>query len=153
VSFDWIIIALVIVAVIVAALYYLNRWASKKQVGQQELIEQTKQRADIYVIDKRRDKAENVNLPKAVSGQLPKLTKLMKMYFVKAKVGPQIVTLMCEKRVFNHIDVKKSYKVELAGMYIVGVKGMKTAAEEKQAAKIRKIRAKQETSNQAKNAK
>ena len=135
---DWIIIILIIAVAVAAVLFFLNRWAAKKHVGQQSLIEKTKQRADIYVIDKKRDKAANVNLPKAVQAQMPKTAKLLKLYFIKAKVGPQVTTLMCDKHIFNHIEAKKNYKVELAGMYIASVKGLKTAFEMKEAAKARK---------------
>jgi hypothetical protein len=147
---DVIIIVLIVAGAITLVLFLLNRWASKKQVGQQELIEKSKQRADIYVIDKRRDKAENVNLPKAISTQLPKLARMMKMHFVKAKIGPQIMTLMCDKRVYQHVEVKKTYKAELAGIYIVGIKGMKSAAEAKLAEKNRKLLAKDDKKKIAK---
>ena len=138
-STDILIIIFIVVAAILAGLYFLNRWASKKQVEQQGIVEQTKQKADIYVIDKKRDKAVNVNLPKAVIDNLPKVSRLMKMYFVKGKVGPQVATLMCDKKVFNYIEVKKTYKAELAGIYIVSVKGMKTDAELKAAKKAKRI--------------
>ncbi|MCL2407435.1 MAG: hypothetical protein FWC95_05845 [Defluviitaleaceae bacterium] len=140
---EWILVGVGAVALIFGVLFLLNRWAAKKQVGSQQLIEQTKQRADIYVIDKKRDKAENVALPKAVQAQMPKMAKIMKLCFVKAKVGPQIVTLMCDKNVYNHVELKKTYKVELAGMYIVSVKGMKSVAEQKAAGRQRKLKAKE----------
>ena len=63
-------------------------------------------------------------MPKAVFDQLPKKAKAKKAFLVRAKVGPQIVTLMCDKPVFNVMPVKKNVKVELAGMYIVGIVGM-----------------------------
>ncbi|MBR5816771.1 MAG: hypothetical protein IKY38_05030, partial [Anaerotignum sp.] len=47
-----------------------------------------------------------------------------KAFLVRAKVGPQIVTLMCDKPVFDVMPVKKNVKVDLAGMYIVGITGM-----------------------------
>lgn len=43
---------------------------------------------------------------------------------MRAKVGPQIVTLMCDKPVYQVLPVKKNVKVDLAGMYIVGITGM-----------------------------
>ena len=143
----WIDILLIVIAVlgaIVAGLYFLNRWASRRVADQQDMVEKTKQSASIYVIDKRRDKAANVTLPKVVMENLPRSAKVMKMYFVKAKVGPQIVTLMCEKTVFNALDVKKTFQVELAGIYIASVKGMKTKYELKQAQKAKKLKAKEE---------
>ena len=137
---DIAIIVLAVVAVIVAGLYFLNKWASKKMGDQQELIEKSKQTVSIYTIDKKHDKAENVTLPKVVVENLPKTSKVMKMYFVKAKVGPQIVTLMCEKNIYNAIPLKKNLKVELAGIYIVSVKGMKSEAELKKIKREKKAR-------------
>ena len=141
---DVMIIVIAVVVVVGAGLYFLNRWASKKSVEQQSVIEKAKQQTSIYVIDKKRDKAENVNLPKSVLENLPKMAKAMKLYFVKAKVGPQITTLMCEKNIFNMIEPKKTYKVEVAGMYIVSLKGMKSAEELKEQAKLRKQREKED---------
>jgi len=140
---DILLIIIVVLGAIVAGLYFLNRWAGKRVADQQDMVEKTKQSASIYVIDMRRDKAANVNLPKVVMDNLPRTAKIMKMYFVKAKIGPQIVTLMCEKTVFNALDVKKTFQVELAGIYIASVKGMKTKYELKQAQKEKKLKAKE----------
>ncbi len=140
---DYLLIITITIGVIGGILYYLNRWASKRMSDQQSLIEMSKQSATIYVIDKKRDKIDNVNLPKIVSEQTPKYSKLMKMHFVKAKVGPQIMTLMCDKNVYNAIPVKKSLKVELAGIYIIGFAGMKTKEEMKQIKKDKKNKSKE----------
>jgi len=145
-GFAWVDILLIIILVlglIVGALYLLNRWAAKRMAAQQDMVESSKQSASIYVIDMRRDKAANVTLPKVVTDNLPRTARLMKMYFVKAKVGPQIVTLMCEKNVYNALDVKKTFQVELAGIYIANVKGMKTKYEVKQLQKEKKQKAKE----------
>ena len=140
---DIMLIIILVVVLVTAALYLLNRWAAKRMHAHQNMVEKTKQSASIYVIDMRRDKAANVTLPKVVMENMPRASKLMKMHFVKAKIGPQIVTLICEKSVFNALDVKKTFQVELAGIYIVSVKGMKTKYEMKQLAKARKQKAKQ----------
>ncbi|MCL2573883.1 MAG: hypothetical protein FWE34_04930 [Defluviitaleaceae bacterium] len=145
--FGWVDILLIVVVVlgaIIAGLYFLNRWASKRVTQQQDMVERTKQSASIYVIDMKRDKAVNVTLPKVVMDNLPRTAKMMKMNFVKAKIGPQIITLMCDKTVFNALDVKKTFQVELAGIYIASVKGMKTKYELAQARKAKKLKAKQE---------
>ena len=141
---DIMLIVIVAVVVIAGALYLLNRWAAKRMSTQQDMVEKTKQSASIYVIDKKHDKAANVHLPKAVQDSMPRTAKIMKMYFIKAKIGPQIVTLMCEKSVYNALDVKKTFQVEIAGIYIASVKGMKSSYEVKQAAKAKKAKAKAE---------
>ncbi len=140
---DVLIIIFAVVVVIGFGLYYLNRWASKKMTAQQDAIAKNKQNMTIFVIDKKHDYAKNVNLPKMVAEQLPKTTKLMKMYFVQAKIGPQILTLICDKHIYNNLTPKKSVQVEMAGLYIVGVKGLKSAEEMKKIEKEKKKSEKQ----------
>jgi len=132
---DIIIIVAVVIAIIVVGLYFLNRWAYKKIDSQQAIIDKAKVLTTIYVIDKKKDKITNVKMPKAVVTQMPKIYKLMKMRFVQAKIGPQIITLICDKNVFDAIPVKKNVKVDIAGLYIVGMPGLKTKKELKQAKK------------------
>ncbi len=140
---DIIILAFIILAVVLGTLYFLNRWATKKTMGQQEIIDKNKQVISIYVIDKKKDLAKNINLPKVFFENLPKLYKVMKMNFVQAKVGPQIMTFICDKRVFNAMPVKKNVKVDVAGLYIVSIKGMKSEYELKQIRKEKKAREKE----------
>ena len=136
--FEIIMTIVIIISVILGILYFLNQWASKKMGQQQKMIESSKQSITIYVIDKKKDKIANANFPKSVEAQIPKRMKFMKFPLVKAKIGPQIVTLMCDKKVFNALPVKKNAKVELSGGYIVGMKGMKSDKEIKLAKKEKK---------------
>ena len=130
-AMDIMLIVVFVVAAIAAGLYFLNKWASKKMSAQQEVVDRTRTVTTIYVIDKKKDKAANVNLPKAALAQLPRMYKYMNMPFVKAKIGPQIITLMCDNKVFGALPVKKSVKVGLAGIYIVDMPGMKSEKEMK----------------------
>ena len=136
--FDYVLLLTAIVGVIVFGLFMLNRWASKKYGAQRDMIEKSKQTVSIYVIDKKKTKAADSNLPKAVVESLPRLYKMMKMPMVKAKIGPQIMTLICDKKVYEALPVKKNVKVELAGLYIVEMKGMKSAKEMKDIQNSRK---------------
>lgn len=97
----------------------------------QEFIEQNKTTMQIFVIDKKMEKPTPSNMTKNIYEQLPKSVKMRKMPIVKAKVGPQIVNLMCDKSVYSVIPVKKSIKVELAGIYIVKIHGMNLADKKK----------------------
>ena len=141
---DWIIVVVVIIGAVFVGLYFLNKWAYKKMDTQQTMIEKMKNSMSIYVIDKKRDKITNINMPKAVVEQMPKIYKKMKMCFVQAKIGPQIMTLICDKKVFAAIPIKKNVKVEIAGIYIVSVVGMKTPQEMKAIQKEKKAKAKAE---------
>jgi len=128
-GWDIVIIVFLVIVAVVVGLYFLNRWASRRMLEQQSMIERTRQPQTIYVIDKKREKISNANFPKAVQEQIPRFNKMMKTYLVKAKIGPQIMTLMCDKEVFDVLPLKKSVKVDLAGIYIVSMKGMKTKEE------------------------
>ena len=136
---DILFLATIIVLVLGIAFYFLNKWASKKTSEQHDLVEQNKQSVSIYVIDKKKDKITNANLPKAMQSQIPRMGRIMKMPLVKAKIGPQIVTLICDNAVFPALPVKKNVTVEIAGAYIVSMKGMKT---KQQLAEQRKARRK-----------
>ena len=135
--FDAVILIAIILGIVVAALYFLNKWAGRRMANQQEMVEKHKQTVTIYVIDKKKDKITNANLPKAMADQVPRMGRIMKMPLVKAKIGPQIMTLVCDNAVFPALPVKKNVTVEIAGAYIVSMKGMKT---KKQLAEQRKAR-------------
>lgn len=143
---DIILLVFGILVVVGGGIYFLNRWATKRYGTQQEMMEKNKQAVSIFVIDKRHDKAANVNLPKVVMENLPRTARLMKMHFIKAQIkgpgGAQIATLICDKNHYGFIETKKTYNIELAGIYIAGVKGAKTKHEQKQAAKAKKAREK-----------
>ncbi|MCD8089333.1 MAG: hypothetical protein LUD81_01680 [Clostridiales bacterium] len=150
---DITLILVVVLAAAVAALFFLSRWATSKYDDQQTQINRMKQSTTIYVISKKHDKAENVNLPKVVTEQMPKLGKFMKMYFVQAKIGPQIITLITDKNVYNAIPVKKNVKAEIAGLYIVSIAGLKSADQMKKERKAKKEKAKAEAKAAKKNKK
>ena len=142
---DILFLVAIIALVLGVAFYFLNKWASKKTSEQHDMVEQNKQTVSIYVIDKKKDKITNANLPKAMIDQVPRMGRIMKMPLVKVKVGPQIMTMVCDKAVFEALPLKKTVSVEVAGAYIVGMKGMKTKRE---MAEVRKSRRKGSVSDE-----
>ena len=128
---DVILIVMVVVGIVVVTFYFLNKWSYKKMSENEAMIEKHRQPATIFVIDKSKGRIKEGMVPKAAMDQMPKYSRLMKMHFVKAKVGPQIVTLMCEKNVYEAIPLKKNVKVELAGIYISSMQGLKSKEEMK----------------------
>lgn len=115
----WIVIA--VLAAVLVGLYFWGRKLQTKYDEQQQLINDNKQSATIFVIDKKKDNVANLKLPKQMKDQLPWMYKKRKMPVVIAKIGPQIQTLMCDQRVYDSIPTKKQVKVELAGILIVNV--------------------------------
>ncbi len=121
---DILIIITAVLAVIAAALYFLNKKNTRQMIQAQDFIEHNRTVMQIFVIDKKQEKPSPTNLPKGMYEQMPRTSKMRKSNLVRAKVGPQIVTLMCDKPVYEVLQVKKNVKVELAGMYIIGIVGM-----------------------------
>lgn len=117
------IILLVLIGVIVA-LYFIGKKAQKRQAAQQEQIDAMKQTVSMLIIDKKRMKIKDSGLPQAVIAQTPKLLRGSKLPIVKAKVGPQIMSLVSEERIFDSIPVKKEVKAVVSGIYITDVKGL-----------------------------
>lgn len=139
---DIILIVVAIVVVVVLGLYFLSNWANKKAGEQQTLINSNKMTTSILVIDKKKEKLTNANMPKTVVDQIPKYLKFKKMPLVKAKIGPQIMTLICDPKIFKTIPVKKQIKVEISGIYIVGMKGNKPIVKKEKLSFIDKLKAK-----------
>ncbi len=148
-----IIAAVLLVAVVV--LYFLGKRAQKKQEEQQAQIAAASQSVSMLIIDKKKMKLKDAGLPAAVLAQTPKLMRSSKVPIVKAKVGPKVMTLICDTAVFDTIPVKKEVKATVSGLYITGVKGLHGSIA--QAAPVKKgFRAKlqrkyKETSEQLKN--
>ena len=123
----WGIVVLVIVAVlaiILGVLIFLGKKAQKKQAEQQAQIEAAKQSVSMLIIDKKRMKLKDAGLPQMVLAQAPKLMRSSKLPIVKAKIGPQIMSLIADKRIFDSIPVKKEVKATISGIYITDVKGL-----------------------------
>ena len=69
-------------------------------------------------------KIKESGLPQMVINQTPKLLRNSKLPIVKAKIGPQIMSLVCEEKIFDSVPVKKEVKAVLSGIYITDVKGL-----------------------------
>lgn len=121
---DILIIVSVIVVIALGVFVYVGKKNYTKNLEAQAFINQHKMVTPILVIDKKYEKPTANNLPKNIYEKLPKTAKLRKMPIVKAKVGPQITTLLCDKNIYNNLAVKKTVKVELAGVYISNIVGL-----------------------------
>ncbi len=122
-------IVLIVIAVImvgaIIALYIFGKKMQKKQAEQDAQIAQHKQTVTMLIIDKKMMKLKDSGLPQSVIAQTPKLMRRSKMPIVKAKVGPQIVSLVCDAKIFDSIPVKKEVKAGVSGIYITDVKGIR----------------------------
>lgn len=132
-----ILIVAAVIAAIIAILYFLGKKAQKKQAEQQEMLEANKQTISMLIIDKKRMKLRDSGLPQIVLEQTPKALRGSKMPIVKAKVGPQIMSLICDEKIFDSVPVKKEVKAVVSGIYVLDVKGLHGRVE---AAPVKKSR-------------
>lgn len=123
-------VILVVTTAATIALYFFGKRAQKKQDEQKEMMEANKQYASMLIIDKKRMKIKESGLPQAVIDQTPWYFKRSKLPILKVKVGPQILTLICDEKIFDSVPVKKEVKATISGIYVMDVKGLhgKTAA-------------------------
>ncbi len=112
----------ILTAVITGFVLYYRRLARRKMAEQQEIVNQHKQTVSIMVIDKKKERLSEANMPAAIAEKLPRIVRMKKMPIVKAKVGNQVVNLLCDEKVFDQIPEKKMVRVEVAGIFIVGIK-------------------------------
>lgn len=105
-------------------LYFLGKKAKKKQEEQNETIAAAAQTVSMLIIDKKRMRITDSGLPAAVIEKTPKLLRRSKLPIVKAKVGPKVMTLICDNEIYDNIPIKKEVKAVVSGLYITGVKGL-----------------------------
>ncbi len=128
----WSIVLLVILVILigaVVALYFFGKKLQKRQEEQEAQIQASKQSTSMLIIDKKRLPLNKSGLPQIVIDQAPKLMRRNKVPVVKAKVGPKIMTLVADEKIFDLIPTKKEVKAEVSGIYIVGIRGLHSKLE------------------------
>ncbi|MBQ4536214.1 MAG: hypothetical protein II994_01190 [Lachnospiraceae bacterium] len=140
------IVMLVILVVLIAAIVaivIIGKKAQKNQAEQQEMLEANKQTVSMLIIDKKRMKMKDSGLPQMVIDQTPKLMRGTKVPIIKAKIGPQIVSLISDEKIFDYVPVKKEVKAVVSGIYVMDVKGLHgktaTTAPTKKKSRFRKF--------------
>ncbi|MBO4592299.1 MAG: hypothetical protein J5684_07060 [Eubacterium sp.] len=116
-----IIVTVVLIGAIIA-LYIVGNKMQKKQMEQREQINAASQAATLFIIDKKIMPMKDAGLPKSVMEQAPKRYQKAKLPIVKAKVGPQIVTLICDEGIYDDVPQHGEVKAMLSGIYITSVK-------------------------------
>ena len=121
------IVLLIITAVVIGitvALYFVGKKAEKRKAEQDEQVAKVAQTISMLIIDKKKMRINEAGLPDEMISQMPWYAKRSKMPIVKAKVGPKIMTFICDYEVFDEVPVKREVKATVSGLYITGVKGL-----------------------------
>lgn len=117
-----ILIVLGVILAILVVLVIVAQKMMKKQEASQAQIDAASQVVSMLIIDKKRMKVKDANMPKMIADQIPKYMKFAKLPIVKAKVGPRVMTLIADEKVFDYLPVKTEVKVAISGMYITEIK-------------------------------
>lgn len=118
-----IVIAVIIVLMII--LYNVGTKLQKKQMDQKEQMAEAAQPVTMLVIDKKVLPMKDAGLPKIVMEQTPKRYQKAKLPIVKAKVGPQIMNLICDDAIFDQVPTKGEVKAMVSGIYILSIKSVR----------------------------
>ena len=76
-------------------------------------------------IDKKKLKIGDSGLPKMVIDQTPWYMKWAKLPIVKAKIGPKVVTMIADEKVFLQLPLRTEAKVVISGLYITEIKSVR----------------------------
>ena len=128
--FKVLLVILIILVIALVVLYFLGRKMQKKQMAQQEQMEAAKQTVNMLIIDKKRLRIKESGLPQMVIDQTPKLMRRTKLPIVKAKIGPRIMTMVADEKIFDLIPLKKEVKATISGIYITDVRGVRGPLEQ-----------------------
>ena len=120
----FIVVAVIAVALIVV-LTILGKRYQKKNAEQQEQMEAAKQQVTMFIISKKRMKLNEAGLPPQVMASTPKLMRRSKLPIIKAKIGPQVMNLVCDAKIFDSVPEKKEVKATISGIYVTEVKGLR----------------------------
>ena len=118
-------VIIVILAILLVVLYILGSRMQKRQAEQQTMIDASKQTVSILAIDKKKLKLKEAGLPAIVYEQTPWYAKRAKIPVVKAKIGPRIMTMIADEKVFLQLPLKTEAKVVISGMYITEIKSVR----------------------------
>ena len=127
----WLIVILSILAVVLVAfivLVIVGSRLQKKANSQQEALASAAQTVSMLIIDKKKLKITEANLPKVVTDQVPKYARRAKFPIVKARVvggGSKPMNLIADAAIFDILPVGKECKVVISGIYITEIKSVR----------------------------
>ena len=151
----YVIVGIILVVLIVGCffLYKKGKSMQEKSESTQREMQATAQTQSLLIIDKKRMRLKEANLPKIVLEQTPKYLRRTKVPIVKVKIGPKVLNMICEEKIFDLIPVKKEVKAVINGIYIMDVKGLRSNLEAapKKKGLMAKLRAKAEGMQEEKN--
>lgn len=122
----WLIIGILVLIVAgFVFIYFFGRKMQKKQNEAERQMEQMKQQVSALIIDKQKKKLKEAGLPEVVVSETPKYARRMKVPVVKCKIGPRVMTLIADAKVYDILPVKKTCTLTVSGIYITEIKSVR----------------------------
>ena len=123
-STAWIItiIVVVVLGAAIVALFFMGRKAQKQQDEQAQQMQKTAQTMNCYIIDKKKMRMTNAGLPKIVTDSAGWRAQFVRVPMVKVKVGPKVMSMVCDPDVFKILAPHQEVKASVSGMYICSAK-------------------------------
>ena len=149
----WTVLVIVLIILVAALifLYFQGQKLQARQMESQKLLDAYSQVVSMLIIDKKKMKLKEAPFPKEAFEQTPVYMRWMSVYVVRAKIGPRIFDLMCEKPIYEQIQPKTTIKAKISGAYITEV--IKGAVLDEKALEKRKKEKEKEAKKAAKEAK
>ena len=119
-----ILIIIAVIVVILVILYFVGSKLQTKQVAAEKTMQQMSMVVSLLVLDKQKLHIKDSGLMKQVQDAIPAYMRWRKFPIVKARIiktnlaGAQVMSLICDPKIFKVIPVKTEVKVTLAGVYI-----------------------------------
>ena len=120
-----VLIVLAVIAIILVILYFVGSKLQAKQVNTEKAMKQMSMVVSLLVIDKQKCHIKDSGLMKQVQDAIPAYMKWRKFPIVKARIikaniagGAQVMSFICDPKVYKIMPVKTEVKVTIAGIYI-----------------------------------
>lgn len=127
-----VLIVLAVVVVILVILYFVGSRLQVKQAAAEKTMKQMSMVMSLLVIDKQKLHVKDSGLMKQVQDAIPAYMKWRKLPIVKARIikanvagGAQVMSFICDDKVFKIMPVKTEVKVTVAGIYITKIHSAK----------------------------
>lgn len=120
-----VLIVLAVIAVILVILYFVGSKLQAKQVNTEKTMKQMSMVVSLLVLSKDKLHIKNSGLMKQVQDAIPAYMRWRKFPIVKARIikaniagGAQVMSFICDPKVYKVMPVKTEVKVTIAGIYI-----------------------------------
>ncbi len=120
-----VLIVLGIVVAVLVILYFVGSKLQSKQLNAEKAMKQMSMVLSLLVLDKQKCHIKDSGLMKQVQDAIPAYMKWRKFPIVKARIikaniagGAQVMSFICDPKVFKVLPVKTEVKVTVAGIYI-----------------------------------